>query len=101
MLDGSLATFTGALMAVYSLKLGAIVLGVLLLYLAIRLATLSIARRFATDSLVSEAREQTRFLETIRAMQTIKVSGGGRQSVEWCYSLQVVFLLASGWLKLQ
>src|SRR6202035_5744623 len=55
---------------------GAIVLGVFLLYLAIRLAALSIARRFATDSLVSEAREQTRFLETIRAMQTIKVSGG-------------------------
>jgi ATP-binding cassette subfamily B protein RaxB len=76
LLDGTLAIFTGALMVVYSLKLAAIVIGVFLLYLAIRLGVLQVARRFAADTLISDAREQTRFLETIRAMQTIKVSGG-------------------------
>jgi ATP-binding cassette, subfamily B, bacterial CvaB/MchF/RaxB len=75
-LDGMLALFTGALMLIYSVKLAAIVIGVFLLYLAIRIGALQLARRFAADTLISDAREQTRFLETIRAMQTIKVSGG-------------------------
>jgi len=49
---------------------------VFLFYLAIRLGVLSLARRYAADTIVTEAKEQTKFLETIRAIQTIKVSGG-------------------------
>jgi len=75
-LDGSLALFTGALMLIYSLKLGFIAVGVFLLYLVIRLGALSLARRYAADVMVTDAKEQTKFLETIRAIQTIKVSGG-------------------------
>jgi ATP-binding cassette, subfamily B, bacterial CvaB/MchF/RaxB len=75
-LDGVLAIFTGALMVIYSVKLAAIVIGIFLAYLAIRLGVLQLSRRLAADTLIADAREQTRFLETIRAMQTIKVSGG-------------------------
>jgi ATP-binding cassette subfamily B protein RaxB len=75
-LDGSLALFTGALMLIYSVKLGCIVIGTLALYLGIRVGALSIGRRLSADSMIAEAREQSKFLETIRAIQTIKVSGG-------------------------
>jgi len=75
-LDGSLALFTGALMLTYSIKLGTIAIGVFLLYMGIRVGAMSIAQRYAADTMVTEAREQTKFLETIRAIQTIKVSGG-------------------------
>jgi ATP-binding cassette subfamily B protein RaxB len=36
---------------------------------------LDISRRVAGDFLVAEAKEQTRFLETLRAAQTIKAAG--------------------------
>jgi ATP-binding cassette subfamily B protein RaxB len=75
-LDGTLAIFTLLLMLSYSAKLSAIVFGGFVFYAVLRVGTRRIARRFSADSMVAEAREQTRFLETLRAIQTIKTAGG-------------------------
>ena len=75
-LDGTLAVFTGILMFRYDAGLAWIVAAAFLLYAVIRLATRSIARRFSADAIIAEAKEQTRFLETLRAIQTVKVAGG-------------------------
>ena len=75
-LDGTLAVFTLVLMFRYSTTLSAIVVGVFLLYAVLRVATRQVARRFSADAIVADAKEQTRFLETLRAIQTIKVCGG-------------------------
>ena len=75
-LDGSLAVFTALLMLRYSVVLSAIVFGAFLSYALLRLGTRQIARRFSADAIVADAREQTRFLETLRAIQTIKVGSG-------------------------
>lgn len=75
-LDGSLAVFTLILMFRYSAMLSSIVVGAFLFYAVLRVATRQIARRFLADAVVADAKEQTRFLETLRAIQTIKVSSG-------------------------
>lgn len=75
-LDGTLAVFTLVLMFRYSVVLSAIVLGAFLLYAVLRIATRQIAKQLSADAIVAEAKEQTRFLETLRAIQTIKVCSG-------------------------
>jgi ATP-binding cassette subfamily B protein RaxB len=75
-LDGAMAVFTLILMFAYSAQLATIVLGAFLFYALLRVATRRVARRFSADQAVAQGKEQTRFLETLRAMQTIKVSGG-------------------------
>ena len=42
----------------------------------LRFATRQVARRLAADAIVADAKEQTRFLETLRAIQPIKVCSG-------------------------
>lgn len=76
LLDGILTVFTLSLMMVYNIKLSLIAIGAFIVFMSIRLGLLPITRQFATDAIVAEAREQTNFLETIRAIQTIKVCGG-------------------------
>ena len=54
------------------------------LYALLRVASLQLSRRVAGDYLVNEARESTRFLETVRAVQTIKAAGseGAREALQ-------------------
>ena len=75
-LDGTLAVFTLVLMFRYSAVLSSIVVGVFLFYTVLRVATRQVARRLSADAIVADAKEQTRFLESLRAIQTIKVSSG-------------------------
>lgn len=75
-LDGTLAVFTLVLMFRYSAMLSSIVVGVFLLYAVLRVATRQVVRRFSADAIVADAKEQTRFLETLQAIQTIKVCSG-------------------------
>ena len=83
-LDGTLAVFTLVLMFRYSVMLSSIVVGVFLLYAVLRIATRQVARRLSADAIVADAKEQTRFLETLRAIQTIKVCGGeGNREGVW------------------
>ena len=84
LLDGVLSLFIVALMFYYSAKLGGIALATVGLYALLRVASLQLSRRVAGDYLVNEARESTRFLETLRAVQTIKAAGseGAREALQ-------------------
>jgi ATP-binding cassette subfamily B protein RaxB len=63
------------LMLFYAPALAGIAAGAVVLYAILRFSTLELSRRVAGDLLINEAREETRFLETLRAAQTIKVAG--------------------------
>ena len=79
LLDGLLGLIVLALMFYYSKVLTAIVLVSLVLYVAIRLGTLSLQKRLAGDVIINQAFEQTRFLESLRAALTIKATGAELQ----------------------
>lgn len=74
-LDGVLGSLVLILMFLYSPLLLAVVVGSILLYAVLRLVTFQMMKRFAADAIFTDAREQTRFLETLRAVQTIKAAG--------------------------
>lgn len=74
-LDGFLGTLVLIIMYVYSPLLMAVVLGSIIIYVLLRIASFKLMKRFAADVIYTDAREQTRFLETLRAMQTIKAAG--------------------------
>ena len=63
------------LMLFYAPALAGIAAGAVVLFAVLRLSTLELSRRVAGDFLINEAKEETRFLETLRAAQTIKVAG--------------------------
>ena len=75
-IDGVLALSIGVLLFAYDLELALIVVGSLIFYLVLRLAFLELSRRLAGDLLATQARESSKFLETLRAAQAIKVAGG-------------------------
>lgn len=74
-LDGVLGSLVLILMFFYSPLLLAVVLGSIILYALVRVVTFKMMKRFAADAIFTDAREQTRFLETLRAVQTIKAAG--------------------------
>ena len=74
-LDGLLGTLVLIIMFVYSVSLASLVLGAMLLTLAVRLGTLRLQKRLAGDLIVTQAFEQTRFLESLRAITTVKATG--------------------------
>jgi ATP-binding cassette subfamily B protein RaxB len=76
LIDGVLAVLVAVLLFLYDSSLALIAFGSLLLYAALRLALLGLSMRLAGDLLVAQARESTKFLETLHAMQTIKVAAG-------------------------
>lgn len=73
--DGLFSVLIFGLMLFYAPALAGIAAGASFLYAVLRLSTLELSRRVAADSLINEAKEATRFLETLRAAQTIKVAG--------------------------
>lgn len=72
--DGVFGVLIGTVLFILSPILASIVIAAAFLILIVRLATLDVSRRVAGDVLITDAREQTRLLETLRAMQTIKLS---------------------------
>jgi ATP-binding cassette, subfamily B, bacterial CvaB/MchF/RaxB len=74
-LDGLVGSLVLLFLFAYSPGLSGIVLLSMGLFILLRLATFQLTKRFAADVIVTDAREQTRFLETLRAAQTIKASG--------------------------
>lgn len=75
LIDGVLAIFIGAILFLYNMKLAFITIAGILLYVVLRLLFLELSKRLAGDLLVAEAKENTKFLENLRAMQTIKIAG--------------------------
>lgn len=75
LIDGFLAIFLGIIIFLYNVVLGFVVVGFVVVYAALRFAFLSLSKRLSGDFLVADAKENTKFLETLRAMQTVKVAG--------------------------
>ena len=75
LIDGVLAISIGALLFAYNSTLGLIACAAILLYGLLRFAFLEVSKRLSGDLIVAEAKENTKFLETLRAMQTVKVAG--------------------------
>lgn len=75
LIDGILAIFVGAILFAYDPLLGTVVVGVIVLYGVLRFLFLELSKRLSGDLLVADAKENTKFLETLRAMQTVKVAG--------------------------
>ncbi|WP_334065433.1 peptidase domain-containing ABC transporter [Alteromonas genovensis] len=73
LLDGLLAVITLVVMAVYSIQLTALVVGVMALYVACRLAVLSFMKRLTTERIGLAATEQSHFIESMRGILPIRV----------------------------
>ena len=72
-IDGILAIFTLIAMFFYSKLLATIVLGIGVLYIVIRLLLYRPIRILTEEGIVAAARENTHFMESVRAIQTIKL----------------------------
>jgi ATP-binding cassette subfamily B protein RaxB len=72
--DGVFGLLIGAMMVVYAPALAGVVFGAVLLYVLLRVSTLELQKRVAGDYLIADAKEQTKFLETLRAAQTLKLA---------------------------
>jgi ATP-binding cassette subfamily B protein RaxB len=73
--DGVMVIGTLVMLIIYSPVLAAIVFAVVLVYLAIRLAMYRRFRQLTEEGIVAKANVDTNFMETIRAMQTVKLFG--------------------------
>ena len=79
LVDGVMSITVLIMMALYSLKLTAIVLGAIVLYTIVRLALYRPLHQATEEMIQNSAKEQSNFLENIRAMQTIKLFGNESQ----------------------
>lgn len=71
--DGLMALVTLLAMFVYDVWLTLVVLVTVALYLALRLVLYRPLRRLSEESLVANAHKDTSFLESVRAIQTVKL----------------------------
>jgi ATP-binding cassette subfamily B protein RaxB len=73
LIDGTMALLTAAMMFLYRPALGFVVLAALALYLALRAGFYHLMRRRSLDLIEAKSRESTTFIETMRAVQSIKI----------------------------
>ena len=73
MVDGAMALLPAGMMFLYRPALAWVVLAALLAYVALRVAFYHLLRRRALDLITAKAREGSTFMETVRAMQSIKL----------------------------
>ena len=88
-LDGAMSVATLALMLVYSGKLTLVALGALLLYLTIRVLAYRPLRAASEERIVLAARENTFFLESIRAALPLKLYGRVAERISRWQNLMV------------
>lgn len=83
-LDGLFGLVTLIVMLLYSTKLAIVVIGGVLCYAAIRVFPHSAYHHANDEALTHEARAQTHFLESLRAIQTIKLASMEEQrGAQW------------------
>ena len=75
LVDGAMAVATLALMLAYSKLLTSVVVTALLLYVLLRLSAFGSLRRRTEEQIHERARQDSTFIETTRAMQSIKLFG--------------------------
>ncbi|WP_370529877.1 peptidase domain-containing ABC transporter [Salinispirillum sp. LH 10-3-1] len=71
--DGIMAVITLVVMMVYSVKLGMVVIGFVVLYGLARLALYRPLRQLSEESIVAHAKHESNFMESVRAIQTVKL----------------------------
>jgi ATP-binding cassette subfamily B protein RaxB len=74
-LDGLMAVITFGMMVIYSLKLSIVVIATVIAYALIRIISYHPLREASVEGLALTAKEQTCFLETVRAVRAIKLFG--------------------------
>jgi ATP-binding cassette subfamily B protein RaxB len=72
-IDGLMALITLVVMFFYDIKLTFIVIGVVVLYALLRFALYRPLRLLTEESIVTSAKENSHFMESVRAIQTIKL----------------------------
>jgi ATP-binding cassette subfamily B protein RaxB len=72
-IDGIMAVATLAMIVIYSVKLAAVTLAALCVYLVLRLSLFRYFRDLNETVIQTEARENSNFIESVRAIQTIKL----------------------------
>ena len=83
LVDGVMAISTFIMMWLYAPFLALVVLAVVLIYTGIRLALFYPLRTLTEEEIVARAKEQSNFMESLRAVQSIKIFGkeSDRQSL--------------------
>jgi ATP-binding cassette subfamily B protein RaxB len=73
MIDGAMASLTAVMMFIYWPTLGMIVFAALAVYLLVRIVFFQLTKRRSLDLIEAKSRENTTFIETMRAVQSIKI----------------------------
>jgi len=73
LVDGAMALLTAGMIFLYSVRLGALVMGATLAYALLRMAFYRMFREQMLDLVHARARENSSFIETVRAIQSIKI----------------------------
>lgn len=84
LVDGLMAIVTLVLMFIYSPMLAGIVVAAFLIYAALRFALYRPLRQCSEHAIVSQAKEQTNFIETVRGIMSIKLfAHEGERQQKW------------------
>lgn len=73
LIDGFMAIATLVMIFIYSAQLAAVVLVVVALYAALRIGLYRVLRRQNEELIYARAKEQSTFIETVRAIQSVKL----------------------------
>jgi ATP-binding cassette subfamily B protein RaxB len=73
LIDGAMAVLTAAMMFLYRPALAMVVVAALALYIALRIGFYHLMRRRTLELIEAKSRESTTFIETMRAVQSIKI----------------------------
>ena len=73
MVDGAMAVLTAGMVFLYSVRLGLVVVSAILVYAMLRVAFYRVFRQRSLDLVHARARENSSFIETARAIQSIKI----------------------------
>ena len=71
--DGIMAVATLVMMYIYSPKLALVVITAVIIYIILRVITLRINEQYKQEFIILSAKENTNFMESIRAIQMIKL----------------------------
>lgn len=72
-LDGLMAAITVAVMLYYSVLLATVVICMVVLYALFMIAAIATVKRLKQEQLIAGANESSHFMETVRAIQTLKI----------------------------
>ena len=73
LIDGAMASLTVVMMFLYRPSLALVAIAALALYFGLRIAFYRLSRRRSLDQIEARSRESTTFIETMRAVQSIKI----------------------------